>query len=124
MPNKIKVRFNLGRGENYLKWKVEHPNGWVFYYTPTDHQLVMTGCTLKNSKKSAMSIYTGETTKVVCGWVLCDELQILTENFLPESNTRLKYNPRELPFWNIDGKDMDGEKVKELISVDYKLFLK
>jgi len=24
-----KIRFNLGRGENYLKWKITKPNGEV-----------------------------------------------------------------------------------------------
>ena len=31
---KYKIRFNLGRGENYLKWKVTSPNGAVNYYEP------------------------------------------------------------------------------------------
>jgi len=25
MKKRIKVRFNLGRGKNYLKWKIEYP---------------------------------------------------------------------------------------------------
>ena len=32
---RIKVRFNLGRGQNYLKWKVVYPNGDVEYISPT-----------------------------------------------------------------------------------------
>lgn len=124
MLKRNKVRFNLSRGKNYLKWKVMYGNGEVVYYHPTEVQIVMSGCTLKNSRTTAQKIFTGETTKVVCAWVLCDEIEIITENFIPESNTRLKYNPRELPFWNIDGKNMDGENIKKLISVDYKLFVK
>jgi hypothetical protein len=107
-----------------MKWKVMYSNGEVVYYHPTDVQIVMSGCTLKNSRTAAQKIYTGETTKVVCAWVLCDEVKIITQDFKTESNTRLKYNPRELPYWNLNGKNMDGENVKELFSVDYKLFLK
>ena len=124
MLKRNKVRFNLSRGENYMKWKVMYTDGRVVYYNPTDVQIVMSGCTLKNSRAAAQKIYTGETTKVVCAWVLCDEVKIITQDFKTESNTRLKYNPRELPYWNLNGKNMDGENVKELFSVDYKLFLK
>jgi hypothetical protein len=83
----------------------------------------MSDCTLKNNRKAALSILSG-SNKFVCAWVLCDEIKIITKDFKTESNTRLKYNPRELPYWNLNGKNMDGENVKELFSVDYKLFLK
>jgi hypothetical protein len=107
-----------------MKWKVMYSDGRVEYYSPTAVQILMSGCTLKNSRTAAQKIFTGETTKVVCAWVLCDDVQIITNNFQTESNTQLKYNPRELPYWNVGGKNMDGENVKELFSVDYKLFLK
>lgn len=124
MSKRNKVRFNLSRGENYMKWKVMYSNGWVVYYSPTEVQVVMTGCTLKNSRTAAQKIFTGETTKVVCAWVLCDDVQIITKDFKPESNTRIKYNPRELPYWNLNGKNMDGENLKELYSVDFGLYVK
>lgn len=119
-----KVRFNLSRGKNYMKWKVMYSDGRIVYYSPTEVQIVMYGCTLKNSRTAAQKIFTGETTKVVCAWVLCDDIQIITDNFKSESNTRIKYNPRELPYWNLNGKNMDGENVKELYSVDYGLYVK
>ena len=124
MLKRNKVRFNLSRGENYMKWKVMYKNGRVVYYHPTEVQIVMSGCTLKNSRTAAQKIFTGETTKVVCAWVLCDDIQIIKEDFKPESNTRIKYNPRELPYWNLNGKNMDGENVKELYSVDFGLYVK
>jgi hypothetical protein len=119
-----KVRFNLSRGENYMKWKVMYKNGWVRYYHPSEVQLVLRKCILKNSKATAMKIFTGVTTKVVCAWVLCQELEIFTGDFRTENTSQLKYNPRLLPFWNLDGKDMDGSSLDELFSVDYKLFVK
>jgi hypothetical protein len=99
-----KVRFNLGRGENYMKWKVTYNTGRVEYHHPSEVQLVLRGCTLKNNRKAAQRIFTGETTKVVCA--------------------HIKYNPRVLPFWNLDGMNVDGNEYKELFTVDYKLFLK
>jgi hypothetical protein len=119
-----KVRFNLSRGENFMKWKVMYNDGRVKYYHPAEVQLVLRKCTLKNSKATAIKIFTGVTTKVVCAWVLCQELEIFTGNFKSETTSQLKYNPRLLPFWNLDGKDMDGSSHEELFSVDYKLFVK
>jgi len=119
-----KVRFNLGRGENYMKWKVTYNNGWVRYYNPSEVQLVLHDCTMKNNKSTALKIFHGDQHKTVCAWVLCKEIEIVTENFRLENQSHLKYNPRVLPFWNLDGKDMDGSTVKELFTVDYKLFLK
>jgi hypothetical protein len=119
-----KVRFNLSRGENYMKWKVMYNDGRVDYHHPAEVQINMFGCTLSNSRKTAEKIFTGETTKVVCAYIKCEDVQVITNNFKTESNTQIRYNPRELPFWNIDGKDVDGSYHKELFTIDYKVFLK
>lgn len=119
-----KVRFNLSRGENYMKWKVMYNNGGVEYYHPADVQIIMTGCVLSNSRKTAEKIFTGETTKVVCAYIKCKEVQIITGDFKTQSNTQIKYNPREMPFWNIDGENVDGKYYEELYTIDYKVFLK
>jgi hypothetical protein len=123
MGKKIKVRFNLGRGQNYMKWKVEYPNGWSKYFSPTENQLILRGCQLKNSRTTAMKILRGEH-KVVCAWVLCDEIDIIQENFIQDNLQQVKYNPRVLPYWNKDGVDMDGSKINEMYTVDYKLNIK
>jgi hypothetical protein len=123
MAKKIKVRFNLGRGENYMKWKVQYPNGWTKYFRPCDVQLVMTDCVLKNSRTTALKILNGEH-KVVCAWVLCDNIEIREDNFIADNGQQVKYNPRVLPFWNKDGVDMDGSKIREMYSIDYKLNIK
>ena len=122
-PKRIKVRFHLGRGIHYMKWKIVHPSGGIEHYYPNEAQLVMKGCTLKNSKSTALKIFEGDE-KVVCAWILCDELQVKFGDFEPENKNRLKYNPRVLPFWNLDGKDVDGDKFKEIYSVDYGLYIK
>lgn len=121
---KHKVRFNLGKGENYMKWKVEYNTGRVEYHHPSEVQLILHDCTLKNNRKAAQRIFTGETTKVVCAHVLCKRVEVITEDFLPETTAHLKYNPRVLPFWNLDGMNVDGSEYKELFTVDYKLYLK
>jgi hypothetical protein len=121
---KHKVRFNLGRGENYMKWKVTYNTGRVEYHSPSEVQLVLHKCTLKNNRKAAQKIFTGETTKVVCAHIMCERVEIVTSDFATETTSHIKYNPRVLPFWNLDGMNVDGNEYKELFTVDYKLFLK
>ena len=127
MGKKIKVRFNLGRGENYMKWKIEYPSGQVSYYSPTSIQLILKGCTLKNGRKTALKIFNGEN-KTVCAWVLCEDIKVCYsrfEQFDDMNLPRLKYNPKKLPFWVMDNSDqcIDGHKFEEIGSVDSKLFI-
>jgi hypothetical protein len=121
---KHKVRFNLGRGENYMKWKVTYNTGRVEYHHPSEVQLVLHKCTLKNNRKAAQRIFSGETTKVVCAHIMCERVEIVTTDFSTETTAHIKYNPRVLPFWNLNGMNVDGNEYKELFTVDYKLFLK
>jgi hypothetical protein len=128
MTNKrYKVRFNLGRGQNYMKWKVVDPKGMTSYYFPTGVQLRMTGCTLKNNKAAAKRIYRGESNKVVCAWVLCEKLDLITEEFAQPVTNRLKFNPRIAPNWQHEqGPDIlnaDDEYFNEITTVDYALYI-
>ena len=120
MSKKIKVRFNLGRGVNYMKWKVQYPNGHVNFYSPDQTQLVMSGCILKNSRSTALKIFSGNH-KTVCAWILCDDIEILKVNVLWDNGRQVKYNPKVLPFWNIDGVDMDGSKFNNMYTFGKKL---
>ena len=118
---RIKVRFSLQRGENYMKWRVIGSDGIVTYYNPCDVQLIMKGCTLRNNKKLATKIFNGESTKVVCAWILCDSLEIRHSDFVKESNFKIKYNPKVAPNWTFLGEDIDDRDVSYIVSVDYKL---
>lgn len=127
MSKKIKVRFNLGRGKNYMKWKVQYPDGEVEYYSPGEVQLVMKGCILKNSRKTALKIYEGQD-KTVCAWVLCDEILVKFDQFRPYDTTdlnRLMYNPRVVPYWTSERFkwNLDGHRFENIGTVDRKLFI-
>lgn len=117
-----KVRFNLGAGKNYMKWKVEGPEG-VVYYSPNEIQIVMSNCQLKNQRKIAQKILEG-AHKTVCAWIKCEHL-VITENkaFNEESVIQLKYNPRVLPnlFIN-EGENADNMIVTTVFSSGRKLF--
>jgi hypothetical protein len=118
---RIKVRFSLQRGENYMKWRVIGSDGIVTYYNPCDVQLIMRECTLRNNKKMATKIFNGESTKVVCAWILCNELEIRHSDFVKESDFKIKYNPKVAPNWTFLGEDIDDRDVSYIVSVDYKL---
>jgi hypothetical protein len=132
MKRPYKVRFNLGAGKNYMKWKVEGPEG-VVYYSPDEIQIVMSNCQLKNQRKTAQKILEG-AHKTVCAWIKCEHLVIkafnienlvITENkaFDEESVIQLKYNPRVLPNWFInEGENADNMIVTTVFSSGRKLF--
>ena len=122
---RIKVRFNLGRGPNYMKWKIQYPFGYVEYCDPKSTQIVMTGCTLKNSRKTAQKIFNGEH-KTVCAWVLCDSVEVKFDGFQSYDTHNcptLKYNPRVKPHWDYNNEDADNLNFSEIGTVDYKLFV-
>jgi hypothetical protein len=119
-----KVRFNLSRGQNYMKWKIEFSDGSIEYLEPSEYQLEMINCTLKNNKNTSMKIFGGEN-KSVCAWILCDEVNIKKSGSMDiKSNYRpIKYNPRVNPFWVLDGKDIDGKSFDTIKSVGKQLFV-
>lgn len=124
MVRSYKVRFNLGAGKNYMKWKVEGPEG-VAYYSPDEVQIVMHGCQLKSQRKTAEKILEG-AHKTVCAWVKCESLEVVTNEesaFVVESVLQLKYNPRVLPHWFInEGENADNMTTDLIFTSGRKLF--
>jgi hypothetical protein len=121
----IKVRFNLGRGKNYKKWKIQGKD-FVEYYAPEDVQLILNKCTLKNNKKMATKIFNGEN-KDVCAWIRCEEVIIKhrdkDEYFYSNKQVeKLLYDPKVAPYWRISEYDCLNvdDFVFEQIFTDYK----
>ena len=121
---KIKVRFNLGAGSNYKKWKITYPSGNIEYHVPANVQLVMKKCQLKNSYKIASKIFNGGN-KQVCAWILCEEIDVVIKNYNQSDITgkRIKYNPRIQPNWLIDETNVDGLKVNQIESIGNCLYV-
>jgi len=117
-----KIRFNLGRGKNYLKWKVERPGQKTVYINPNDVQLVLRNCELKNNQSSAQQIFDG-ANKRVCSWVLCESIEIKRNDFSSHSENQIRYNPRVQPNWLLNGENVDGQKFDTIISDGRRLFL-
>jgi hypothetical protein len=126
MKRLYKVRFNLGKGKNYMKWKVEGPDGVghyaISYYNPDEVQIVMHGCQLKNQKRTAEKILAG-AHKTVCAWIKCEAVDIQQPNTTPcDDFIHLNYNPRVLPHWFINnGENADGMVMEQIVSVGRKL---
>ena len=119
---RIKVRFNLSAGKNYMKWKVEYPDRKPEYYDPNEVQLLLGGCTLKNHRKTAQKIYEG-ANKTVCAWVLCDHIQIFLAGTLKVGDKpQFKYNPRVRPNWMWGEEVIDGCHYHTIMSHSNKLY--
>ena len=120
---RIKVRFNLGRGKNYMKWKVEYSKGVSEYYDPKEVQLMMDNCVLKNHKGTSKKIYEG-SNKTVCAWVLCETIKLLDKeiNMSYLNGDRIQYNPKIKPNWVINDDIVDDVHFEKIVSFENKLF--
>jgi len=122
MKRSYKVRFNLGKGKNYMKWKVEGPDG-VSYHDPSSVNLIMRDCQLKNQRKTAERINKG-AHKTVCAWVRCVELVINRKDMIFGYQMQVSYNPRSLPHWTSNGQDnLDDSTWDLIISNDRRLLI-
>jgi hypothetical protein len=122
----IKVRFNLGAGKNFKKWKIERPNGGgISYHSPEDVQLIMSGCLLKNQETTALKIFDG-ANKTVCSWILCESIEIVANGVSPQlpNSEMVSYNPRVSPNWIYRGSIADGMRFNKLVSSGNKVYLK
>jgi hypothetical protein len=138
---RTKVRFSLQKGDNYMKWRIIYPDGSVKYFNPDEVQLIMRGCTLKNNKKAATKIFNGETTKVVCAWIMCESVQVtypsmgiapygvsydvmnMLKGNLGATPYKVSYNPRKEPNWVIGEENADNTFREIIYSVGKELLL-
>lgn len=106
-----------------MKWKIQYPDGRVEYKDPNKTQLILDGCILKNHQGVAKRIFEGEN-KTVCAWVLCKHIEFRNRKFIDRVNDsqRVKYNPRQLPFWIYKGDIVDGQCFERLYSYDHALY--
>jgi hypothetical protein len=122
MKGKYKIRFNLGKGKNFMNWKISYPTGAVRYYEPSEVVLKMKGCTLKNQKGGAKKIFDG-ANKFVVAWVEADDVTVLKQTQLQMGFDKVSYNPRVTPNWVMNGQDVDGCQFEAMVSINKELFL-
>jgi hypothetical protein len=114
--NKYQVRFNLGKGKNFMKWKVSYPSGTARYYEPSEVLIIMNGCKLVNHKGTAKKIFDG-AEKSVCAWVECDGVKVIDKVVGQSDARQVCYNPRVTPHWVLDNEVVDKVEFEELFTV-------
>lgn len=123
--NRYKVRFNLSRGKNYKKWKVEELDGTVEYFDPNEYTIFLSSSKLKNQKKVAERIYAGEH-KSVCAWIEANGMYKIKSSENPDISLKnvkaIQYNPKKAPHWVLDDKDVDGECFSNLVLHQGKVY--
>lgn len=116
MKAKYKVRFNLGKGINFMKWKVSDPLGKATYYDPGKVLITMNGCRLINHKGTAKKIHEG-ANKTVCAWVECDSVEVSNDYIFSSNGEQVCYNPRVTPHWTLNDYIVDRAQFDKLITV-------
>lgn len=116
-----KVRFHLGRGENFLRWQVRGPDG-VRYYDPESCSLSLRGCVLKNRRSVAEKVKSSQR-RDVCGHVACEAVEVLTD-VVDKRGRMVHFDPKVAPHWTIEGLEgaQDGAKIPLMVSVGRRLY--
>ena len=115
---KWKIRFHLGAGKDFMKWKVENADlKSVQFYEPEKVQIRMTNCKLTNSPATAQKIFTGEINKSPIAWVNCEKAEVDETIDAVDLEERISYNPRKAPNWmDADGNIIDNFVFDHLIT--------
>lgn len=126
----FKVRFNLGRGDNYMKWQVLDTERNRQYYHPEAFVLLLVNARLHNQPQAAKKIHAG-ANKAVCAWITADNVVVYRRDEVPSSylstygreELRLRYNPRVQPNWvNTQGENVDNNQYDTLVTIGKGVF--
>ena len=118
-----KVRFNLGAGKKFMTWKITDPQGNHEYYEPTEVEVTLKGCILKNQVNGAKKIFDG-ANKFVVAWVEAEEVTVTPITITGTMENKVSYNPRVTPHWMLNGNIVDGAEISEMVSINRGLYLK
>ena len=121
-----KIRFHLGRGDNFMKWQVKHPNNFVEYFEPEKRQLAMFNAKLKVQLGTSTKIHEG-ACKTVCAWIECEEFQALGKPDLVNPNRGdyfIRFNPKYNPNWVDEGHNIiNNDELDLVMTQDRSLFV-
>lgn len=123
MKRKFKIRFHLGAGENFMKWRIENiDDKTVLFFDPSDFNAIIKDGKLYNQKAAAKKINEG-ANKTVCAWIMATDYKI-TKLFDNEIQSEVKYNPRQTPHWtNNEGENLDGKEYKTMFITNKRILL-
>lgn len=105
MKRKFKIRYHLGRGENYMKWRVEDiTTKTVDFYDTDGFSMLAVGVKLHNQPATADKIHSG-ANKTVCAWIMASKVKFNPAR--QPKGIQVSYNPRVSPNW----RDQEGNNV-------------
>ena len=124
---KFKLRFNLGQGENFMKWKLTSPDGEVQFFEPSEVVITLNNAKLINHKSTAKKIFDG-ANKEVCAWIEADRVDVHEQKsgdmlMMPTSKPKVSYNPRIVPNWVLNGENVDKEVFGRLYTIGRNIHL-
>lgn len=122
MPRRFKLRFNLGRGVNYKKWKLTYPDKSSVYFDPSEVTITLFNCKLHNNRKVAEEIFNG-ANKSVCSWLSAEKISVMDNLDFIAVADEITYNPRVTPNWVCNGENYDGKIFDVITSKGKQLFL-
>lgn len=104
-----KVRFHMGRGKNYLKWRIENTDTKeVQFICPTEYTLLLQDTKLRNRPATAKKIFEG-AHKEICAWI--DAVKVTIVKSSEFKGNEVFYNPRITPYW----RDNEGAKIDNTV---------
>jgi len=121
MKRKFKIRFHLGQGENYMKWRIEDTDTkTVSFFEPTNFRATIYHGKLYNQKSAAKKINDG-ANKTVCAWIMAKDFKLsLDDDGIYKDE--IKYNPRTIPNWvNSSGENIDKKEYKIMYILNKKI---
>jgi len=126
-----KVRFHLGAGRNYMKWRIESTlTGNVGFYDPQRFVINMAKCRFVNHQKTAEKIHDG-ANKTVCAWIECAQVEVagcVEGRKAFSADEIVHYNPRVAPYWYMlnwgqEHEIMDGSTTQHCTTRSNKVYL-
>jgi len=121
---RYRVRFHLGRGENFMKWQIKDTETKeVVYACPQQESLKLLECKLRNRKNTAIKIFKGDD-KTVCAWIECNSYEIKKEETPLVTMFELNYNPRRCVHWTdaFGRLDLDESHHAEIVTIGKRTY--
>jgi hypothetical protein len=123
MKRRFKIRFHLGKGENFMKWRIENiDDKSVTFFNPSSFNATVTDAKLYNQKSAAKKINDG-ANKTVCAWIMAKDYKLI-KLFDNQIQSEIKYNPRTTPHWtNNEGDNLDSKEYKTMYIINKRIIL-
>ena len=118
----IKIRFHLGRGDNFQRWQIKDGDE-VRYFDPIETCLVLKNTKLTNKGNQSNKIFNG-ANKTVTAWIECQLVSIQPNvGQCLENGKELRFNPRQVPHWTSEeGENADGREDAVLYTFGRKVY--